>query len=157
MNFASDNASGASEKVIAAIIAANGGAMITAKFAGEQGRLIFAVPGRIDQNTSAGCHQLIRDGATLLTSLDDLLSELNYLDGLRPLAIPEKAVAGAVALPVLVVSGATAENVARYAAADGIVVGSWVKVDGRWLMREKLIDPWNSDTVSAAGIKPTIA
>ncbi|MSU47709.1 MAG: DNA-protecting protein DprA [Opitutus sp.] len=68
----------------------DGGAMITARFAGEHGRLIFAVPGRIDQNTSAGCHQLIRDGATLMTSVDDLLGELNYLDGLRPSAIAEK-------------------------------------------------------------------
>ncbi len=68
----------------------DGGAMITARFAGEQGRLIFAVPGRIDQNTSAGCHQLIRDGATLLTSVDDILNELNYLDGLRPAPIGEK-------------------------------------------------------------------
>lgn len=68
----------------------DGGAMITARFAGEQGRLLFAVPGRIDQNTSAGCHQLIRDGATLMTSVDDLLSELNYLDGLRPQPIPAK-------------------------------------------------------------------
>lgn len=72
----------------------NGGAMITARFAGEYGRLIFAVPGRIDQPTSAGCHQLIRDGATLLTSVDDLLGELNYLDGLRPAAIPPKVGAG---------------------------------------------------------------
>jgi len=68
----------------------SGGAMITARFAGEQGRLLFAVPGRIDQSTSAGCHQLIRDGATLLTSVDDVLSELNYLDGLRPAPIPAK-------------------------------------------------------------------
>src|ERR1043165_4309083 len=68
----------------------DGGAMITARFAGEQGRLIFAVPGRIDQNSSAGCHQLIRDGATLMTSVDDLLNELNYLDGLRPSPIAEK-------------------------------------------------------------------
>ena len=68
----------------------DGGAMITARFAGEQGRLIFAVPGRIDQNTSAGCHQLIRDGATLMTGVDDLLGELNYLDGMRPAAIAEK-------------------------------------------------------------------
>jgi DNA processing protein len=82
---------GMCEAIIVVESDVDGGAMITAKFAGEQGRLIFAVPGRIDQNTSAGCHQLIRDGATLLTSLDDLLLELNYLDGLRPLAIPEKA------------------------------------------------------------------
>ncbi|ATC66048.1 DNA-protecting protein DprA [Nibricoccus aquaticus] len=67
-----------------------GGSMITAKFAGEQGRLVYAVPGRIDQATSAGCHQLIRDGATLLTSVDDILNELNYLDGLQPQRIPSK-------------------------------------------------------------------
>jgi DNA processing protein len=77
----------------------DGGAMITARFAGEHGRLIFAVPGRIDQNTSAGCHQLIRDGATLLTSIDDLLSELNYLDGFRPQAIPQKAAEAATGRP----------------------------------------------------------
>lgn len=77
----------------------DGGAMITARFAGEQGRLIFAVPGRIDQNTSAGCHQLIRDGATLMTSVDDLLNELNYLDGLRPAPIGEKPAEAAAGRP----------------------------------------------------------
>jgi DNA processing protein len=81
---------GMSEAVVVIESDVDGGAMITARFAGEQGRLIFAVPGRIDQNTSAGCHQLIRDGATLLTSVDDILNELNYLDGLRPAAIAEK-------------------------------------------------------------------
>lgn len=81
---------GMSEAVVVIESDVDGGAMITARFAGEQGRLIFAVPGRIDQNTSAGCHQLIRDGATLLTSVDDILNELNYLDGMRPAAIAEK-------------------------------------------------------------------
>jgi len=76
--------SGISEGVIVVESDVSGGAMITARFAGEQGRLIFAVPGRIDQATSHGCHQLIRDGATLLTSVDDVLNELSYLDGLRP-------------------------------------------------------------------------
>jgi DNA processing protein len=79
--------SGISEGVVVVESDVSGGAMITARFAGEQGRLIFAVPGRIDQATSAGCHQLIRDGATLLTSVDDILNELSYLDGLRPRAI----------------------------------------------------------------------
>jgi len=79
--------SGICEGVVVVESDVQGGAMITARFAGEQGRLIFAVPGRIDQATSYGCHQLIRDGATLLTSVDDILSELNYLDGLRPRAI----------------------------------------------------------------------
>lgn len=81
---------GMCEAVVVVETDVSGGSMITAKFAGEQGRLIFAVPGRIDQATSQGCHQLIRDGATLLTSVDDILSELNYLDGLRPQPIPAK-------------------------------------------------------------------
>jgi len=89
---------GICEAVVVVESNVDGGAMITAKFAGEQGRLLFAVPGRIDQPTSAGCHQLIRDGATLLTSVDDLLSELNYLDGLRPQPIPAKAGAAPVAV-----------------------------------------------------------
>ena len=90
---------GMSEAVIVVESDVDGGAMITARFAGEQGRLIFAVPGRIDQNSSAGCHQLIRDGATLLTSVDDVLSELNYLGGLRPAAISEKPAHAAAGRP----------------------------------------------------------
>jgi DNA processing protein len=84
---------GMSRAVIVVESDVSGGSMITAKFAGEQGRLVFAVPGRIDQPTSAGCHQLIRDGATLLTSVDDVLSELNYLEGFGPAGVapvPEK-------------------------------------------------------------------
>lgn len=88
----------------------DGGAMITARFAGEHGRQLFAVPGRIDQPTSAGCHQLIRDGATLLTSVDDLLAELSYLDGLRPQAISEKAADVAAGRP----ANLTAEEARAY-------------------------------------------
>jgi len=80
--------SGMSAAVIVVESDVDGGAMITAKFAGEQGKLLFAVPGRIDQPSSAGCHQLIRDGATLLTSVDDVLSELDYLQGFSPGKIP---------------------------------------------------------------------
>ncbi len=72
---------GMSRAVVVVESDVSGGSMITAKFAGEQGRLVFAVPGRIDQSSSAGCHQLIRDGATLLTSVEDLLGELDYLAG----------------------------------------------------------------------------
>lgn len=78
---------GMSRAVIVVESDVSGGSMITARFAGEQGRLIFAVPGRIDQPSSAGCHQLIRDGATLLTSVDDVLSELNYLEGFGPAGV----------------------------------------------------------------------
>jgi DNA processing protein len=56
----------------------HGGSMITARFAGEQGRQVFAIPGRIDQPSSHGCHQLIRDGAPLLTSVEELVEALNF-------------------------------------------------------------------------------
>jgi len=69
---------GLCEAVIVVESAAAGGSMITARFAGEQGRQLMAVPGRIDQESSAGCHQLIRDGATMITSVQDVLEELRY-------------------------------------------------------------------------------
>ncbi|MBC2593138.1 DNA-protecting protein DprA [Ruficoccus amylovorans] len=70
--------SGMSLAVIVVESDASGGSMITARFAAEQNRQVFAVPGRIDQPSSRGCHQLIRDGATLLTCVDDLLEELQF-------------------------------------------------------------------------------
>ena len=93
--------SGMSEAVIVVESGVSGGAMITARFAGEQGRLLFAVPGRVDQPTSAGCHQLIRDGATLLTTSDELLSELSYLDGMHPRAASPLPKPGATIPPGL--------------------------------------------------------
>jgi DNA processing protein len=52
------------------------GAMISARLAGEQGKDIFVVPGSIESELSRGCHQLIRDGACLLESVDDILNVL---------------------------------------------------------------------------------
>ncbi len=83
--------SGMSQAVVVIESDVDGGSMITAKFAGEQGRILCVVPGRIDQASSRGCHQLIRDGATLVTSVDDVLSELNYLCGMRMQVVPEPA------------------------------------------------------------------
>lgn len=55
------------------------GALITARVAGEQGREVFAVPGPVDCRLSKGCHGLIRDGAKLVASVDDILAELGPL------------------------------------------------------------------------------
>jgi DNA processing protein len=78
---------GLSDAVIVVESDVSGGSMITARFAGEQGRVLFAVPGRVDQSSSAGCHQLIRDGAILCRGVEDVLEELNYLQGMRPIAV----------------------------------------------------------------------
>ena len=56
---------------------AKSGALITTDFAAEQGRDIFAVPGSILGQSSAGCHELLKDGAKLVTSAEDILVELN--------------------------------------------------------------------------------
>ena len=55
------------------------GALITANFATEYGRQVFAVPGRIDSPRSKGCHELIKRGAKLCESAEDVLSEFEYL------------------------------------------------------------------------------
>lgn len=55
-----------------------GGSLITARFATELGKTVFALPGRVDSQASLGCHRLIQDGAALVTSVDDVLQALNY-------------------------------------------------------------------------------
>ena len=53
------------------------GALITSRFALEQGRDVFAVPGPVTSPSSRGCNRLIQDGAKLVTAAEDVLVELN--------------------------------------------------------------------------------
>ena len=55
------------------------GALITANFATDYGRQVFAVPGRIDSPRSRGCHDLIKKGAKLCEGVEDILGEFEYL------------------------------------------------------------------------------
>ncbi len=55
------------------------GALITARLSGEQNREVFALPGPVTSRASRGCNQLIRDGATLVQTVDDVLEQLGPL------------------------------------------------------------------------------
>jgi len=57
----------------------NSGALITANMAVDNGRQVFAVPGRVDSPQSKGCHELIKKGAKLCEAAEDILSEFEYL------------------------------------------------------------------------------
>ena len=68
--------SGLSRATVVIEAPARSGALITASFAGDQGRDVYAVPGSILSAGSAGSNKLLRDGATVLTSAADLLEDL---------------------------------------------------------------------------------
>ena len=75
------------------------GALITANFAVEYGRQVFAVPGPIDSPRSKGCHDLIKKGAKLCEGAEDIVTEFEYL-----FPTSNKPSAGGAQLPGLTLS-----------------------------------------------------
>ena len=122
------------------------GSLITAKLAAEQGREVYAIPGSIHHPGAKGCHQLIRDGATLVESIEHILDGLRGWQALSrpaPMPVTHPLVALLHAAPhtsegLAIASGRPLSHVLA-ALTELELEGRVICESGRWLARGPLM------------------
>lgn len=91
--------SGLAAGVLVIEAAAQSGSLITAQMAAEQGREVFALPGSIHSALAKGCHRLIRDGAQLVETVDEVLAAMRVSPLTSSLTAPSAASAAPPCAP----------------------------------------------------------
>ncbi|MBK8525243.1 MAG: DNA-protecting protein DprA [Betaproteobacteria bacterium] len=97
--------SGLSRGVLVVEAAVESGSLITARMAGEQGREVFAIPGSIHSPQSRGCHRLIRQGAKLVETAQDVMEELGVHIQAAPAVSPPTGASDEQSLRILTLAG----------------------------------------------------
>ena len=119
------------------------GSLITANLATEYGKPVFAVPGPIDKPTFAGCHQLIREGATLVADPSHLLDDLGELPFARqaspaeePASIPELPPEEAAVFAAVTSDEASVDRIIERSGLPAhVVTATLMKLEMRRLVR----------------------
>ena len=121
--------SGLSDAVVIVEAGLNSGSLITAKHASEQGRPVYAVPGNINSQSSIGTNLLIRDGATPLIIIDDMLRDIGAAAKKDPENRPEMDEDEEKVFEIVrIMSGPTVDEIIRGTGFDPQLVNSIITI-----------------------------